>query len=169
MKKALFVLSIILLLAVPGISMSEKVPKTQKKTAFNFELKDLSGNKVKLSDYKGKVIFLNFFASWCPPCREEMPSIQRLYEKTRSLKSFKLITVSVDSIENDARSFIKDGGYTFPVLLDTSSTVSDIYGIRGIPATFIIDKKGRIIDMVVGGRDWASEEMIRKFKNLAGN
>ncbi|MEK7376790.1 MAG: TlpA disulfide reductase family protein [Candidatus Margulisiibacteriota bacterium] len=169
MKKGLALVSILFLLANPCLPVSEKAPVPRNKTAFNFELKDLSGKAVKLSDYKGKFIFLNFFASWCPPCREEMPSIQRLYEKTLSWKGFKLIVVSVDAIENDARAFIKNGKYTFPVLLDSGSKAADNYGIRGIPATFIINKKGKIVDTAVGGRDWANDEMIRKFKTLTGN
>lgn len=165
MKNKFALFFAMLLLAGSCLSMSEKAPKLQNRPALNFELKDLSGKSVKLSDYKGKVVFLNFFASWCPPCREEMPSIQRLYEKTLSLKGFKLITVSVDTVENDARSFIKNGKYTFPVLLD-GSPVADNYGIRGIPTTYVIDKKGKIVDMVVGGNDWADPKFIATIKEL---
>ena len=148
--------------------MSEKPPKPQNRTVLDFELRDLSGKKVRLSDFRGKVVFLNFFATWCPPCREEMPSIQRLYEKTGQWKAFKLITVSVDRIENDARAFLEKGKYTFPVLLDGSG-VADNYGIRGIPTTYIIDKRGKLVNMAVGGNDWADPKFIATIKKLSGN
>ncbi len=133
----------------------------QDKPAPDLSLKDLNGKTVTLSKLKGKVVFLNFFATWCPPCREEMPSIEKLF-KTVKNKSFVLLAVSVDKIEESRlKEFVKDGGYTFPVLSDKESVSARAYGISSIPATYLIDKKGNIVKKIIGSRDWASQDAIK--------
>lgn len=173
MKKSLSFPVLVLLLSLLILSpfclaMSERGPEAsrQKGTAPDFVLKDLSGNKLRLSDLKGKVVFLNFFAHWCPPCRSEMPSMQALYGKLKG-KNFEMVAVAVESSpKNDAESLVRSGGYTFRVLLDSNGAVAEKYGVRGIPATFVIDKKGRVVFEEVGSRDWSRGEVVKELKGL---
>jgi len=136
------------------------------KTALDFTLPDLQGKDVVLSSFRGKVVFLNFWATWCPPCRSEMPSMQALHKKFE-FDRFKMLAVSIDKSGKSAvESFVKDGGYTFKVLLDPQGQIAAKYKVSGIPTTFIIDKKGNIVDQVVGGRDWVEGAVIEKLKKL---
>lgn len=129
--------------------------------AADFSLPDLAGRTIKLSDFKGKVVFLNFFATWCPPCRAEMPSIQALFKKIRALPTgqgnkFEILTISIDQTGAAAvKAFVEKGGYTFKVLLDPGGRVASQYGVVNIPATFIINTKGWIVDRIIGSTDWA--------------
>lgn len=146
-------------------AMAEK-PQVSNRTAIDFKLIDLSGAAVKLSDYKGKVIFLNFFATWCPPCREEMPSLQALYEKMKG-KDFEMLAVSLDRAgASVVMPFIKKGGYTFKVLLDPEGRVASQYQIFSIPTTFILNKQGKIVEKVIGARDWSEKSFVDKINKL---
>ncbi|SFQ13227.1 TlpA disulfide reductase family protein [Caldicoprobacter faecalis] len=118
----------------------------------DFEAEDLNGNKVKLSDYKGKIIFLNFWATWCPPCRAEMPHMEEFYEEYKD-EDVVVLAVSSTSVElrggtddkaaeKKVRSFIQEHGYTFPVLLDRDDEAWKIYYRSVVPANYIIDKEG---------------------------
>ena len=147
---------ILLFLTGAVYAMGEK-PRTVASAAINkpaidFALKDLQGRTVKLSDQKGKVVFLNFWATWCPPCREEMPSIERLHDRVNG-KDFIILAVSLD--QSDIRSFVQKGNYTFKILLDPKGDIGRQYGVTGIPTTFIIDKNGIIKQKAVGSRDWS--------------
>ena len=138
---------------------------TEENLAPNFTLPNLKGKDVELAAYKGKVVFLNFWTTWCPACRSEMPSMEELWRKLER-RDFILLAVSMDSERPAVERFVKSGGYTFPVLLDPQSKVADKFGIMAIPTTFIIDKKGRIIEKVVGGRNWSSKEYLKKFEDI---
>ena len=122
-----------------------------------FELSSLDGQVVSLSDFRGKPVFLNFWATWCGPCRFEMPFIQKMYE---GLSNEGLVVLAVNVQENPTRvkEFVESFGLTFPVLLATNSEVPLTYNIRGIPATFFIDKNGIIQDIKIGA--FASEVEI---------
>jgi peroxiredoxin len=134
--------------------------------ARDFELPDLKGNLNTLSEHKGRVVFLNFFATWCPPCRDEMPSIQRLNDELY-FKNFIVITISVDEASAAYVSrFMDEHGYSFKVLHDRSGKVARVYGARSIPNTFIIDKQGKIVHHIIGSRDWSDEAVIQEFKRL---
>lgn len=134
--------------------------------AIDFTARDLFGYEQKLSDYYGKVIFLNFWATWCPPCRAEMPSIQKLYEQLVH-EDFVILAVSVDKEgEPVVRPFLDQTGYTFPVLLDPRGKAASKYGVRGIPATFIINRDGMIVEKFVGSRNWADRSVIQKIRGL---
>lgn len=132
----------------------------------DFTLPDLNGNEVSLSDFRGKVVFLNFWATWCPPCRKEMPSMEVLYQRLKD-KDFELLAVSLDRQGSSAvEPFIRDYGLTFPILLDLNGDLARTYKVRGIPSTFIVDKEGLIAERVVGARDWSSPDSIEKFLGL---
>ncbi len=113
----------------------------------DFALTNLEGETVMLSDFRGKTVVLNFWASWCPPCREEMPEFQELWDERGEDGADDLVMIALDFLVQDtmtdARNFIEGNGFTFPVLFDTADgAVADRYRVRGLPATFFIDSEG---------------------------
>ena len=106
-----------------------------------------------LSGLKGKVVFLNFWASWCGPCREEMPSMEALYNQYRD-KGLEIIAVNIQESNEQVLAFMKTNGLSFPAALDSDGKVSATYGIQAIPASFIIDREGKIIARKVGSINW---------------
>ena len=132
----------------------------------DFALPDLDGNMVSLADYKGKVVFLNIWATWCPPCVEEMPSMEKLYQTLKG-EAFEILAVSMD--ESGAQAvlpFVKKHKLSFPALTDTKGALKNLYQTTGVPESFVIDKDGIIVEKVIGPRDWATPEAIRSFRNL---
>ena len=159
MDKALKVItmvlvSIVALLGVllPGCtgsgSTSGQGPEIGK-TAPGFTLKGLDGQEVSLSDLRGKPVLLNFWASWCGPCRLEMPFLQQIYEKWTG-EGLVLLAVNLQEDQNTVQEFVRNGGFTFPILLSPGNEVPLAYNIRGIPATFFIDADGIIRDIKIG-------------------
>jgi len=124
-----------------------------------FELRDLQGKSVKLSSLKGKVVFLNFWATGCGPCRTEMPSMQRLYERFKD-QGLEILAVDLQEDGDRVQSFVKELGLTFTVLLDTSGTVGAQYAARAIPTTYLLDRKGFVFARMVGSREWDTPEML---------
>lgn len=133
----------------------------------NFTLPDMNGKSVSLDQYRGKAILLNIWATWCPPCVEEMPSMERLYQTMKG-EDFVLLAVSID--ENGAEAvapFMKKYRLNFTVLTDPKGTLKYKYQTTGIPESHIIDKNGTIVEKVIGPRDWAAPEAVRIFQELA--
>ena len=157
MRQALIVI-LVIFFAAASLGMAERPFE-------ELSLPDLAGKQIKLSDHRGKIIFLNFWATRCTYCREEMPAIQSLHDKLKGEK-FVVITVALDT-RPEVKSFIEEGKFTFMVLLDSKGIAADLYHVTSIPATFVIDKKGKVIDRVIGPRDWAEDSLIRSFKKLA--
>ncbi|TET30209.1 MAG: TlpA family protein disulfide reductase [Anaerolineales bacterium] len=118
----------------------------------DFTLESLSGDEISLSDMRGKVIVLNLWASWCPPCRAEMPALQRVYQenKERGLEVLAVNMTAQDSLA-DVEAFVQEFNLTFPILLDTSGEVGNTYLMRALPTTFFIDREGVIQRVIVGG------------------
>lgn len=135
------------------------IPIKGDKKAPDFSLQDLNGKRFSLNQFKGKVIFINFWATWCGPCKEEMPSMEVLHQQFKG-KNFVLLAVSVDyGGQQLVKEFINKYQYTFPVLIDPKCKTFDLFKIKGIPATFLIDKKGRMVGKATGPRDWKSPEV----------
>lgn len=130
-----------------------------------FTLKDVQGNEVTLSQFKGKVVFLNFWATWCPACRIEMPSMERLHE-TFSDQNFTVLTVNVDQDTATVKDFTKENSHSFPVLLDPDGRVQRIYGVFRLPETFLIDPSGAIVEHYLGARDWSSNDFLAKVRSM---
>lgn len=131
-----------------------------------FTFPGLDGKMVSLTDYKGKVVFLNIWATWCPPCREEMPSMEKLYQQLKG-EDFEILAVSVDaSGAETVGPFMKKYGLSFPALLDAGGTIQYLYGTTGLPESFIIGKEGIIEKIVIGPMDWSTPEVFRLFRNL---
>jgi peroxiredoxin len=130
------------------------IEKPQKDTAApDFTLVDLAGRRISLKELKGKVVFLNFWATWCGPCREEMPMMEMLH---REFKDQGLAVVAVNFREDKqaVRSFFDELGITFQVLLDPEGEVCDRYGVFSLPLTYLIDRDGRFIGKAIGIRPW---------------
>lgn len=132
----------------------------------DFTLPTLGGNPVRLTNYKGKVVFLNFWATWCPPCREEMPSMESLYQRLKG-RDFEMLAVSIDSKgEDHVRSFVSKYALTFPVLLDPNKEVYRLYGLTGVPETFIVNKHGDIVLKIIGPQDWMKKQWLDYFEGV---
>jgi len=135
----------------------------------DFTLESLAGGKVSLASYKGKVVLLSFWATWCGPCKQEMPEMEALYQK---LKPRGFEVVAVDMMEDKAvvADFVKKSGYTFPVLLDHTGEVGggQMYNARAIPTNYIVDKSGRIVGRKIGvdGPTWMSPDRVAIFEAL---
>lgn len=127
---------------------------------YNLSLVSLDDRLVSLYDFKGKTIFLNYWASWCPPCRAEMPAIQNLYDKLKNKNDVVFILVSLDNDISKAKSFIKNEGFTFPVYF-LNSSLPQIYDTGTIPSTFVISKEGRISVKHIGMADYNSNKFIK--------
>jgi peroxiredoxin len=112
-----------------------------------FKLKALNGKKISLEDLKGKRVLLNFWATWCPPCKAEMPELESFYQHHK--KELEVVAVNIDS-QSDVKGYAKKLGLTFPVLLDEKNEVNKDYGVLSIPTTYLIDEKGKIINLHIG-------------------
>jgi peroxiredoxin len=131
-----------------------------------FVFPGLDGKMVRLGDYKGKVVFLNIWATWCPPCRDEMPSIEKLYKELKG-EDFEILAVSVDAPgAKVVAPFMKEYHLSFPVLLDPEGTIKNLYGTIGVPESFIINKEGRIEQIIIGPMDWAAPDVVGFFRDL---
>jgi len=136
-----------------GTSTSGKVPAPQQGfLAPDFELQTLDGETIKLSNLRGQAVLINLWATWCPPCRAEMPAIEKVYNEYQDQG---LVVLAVNMTYQDAYSdiapFIDEYGLTFPVLLDETSKVGTAYQLRSLPSSFFIDRDGIISEVVIGG------------------
>jgi peroxiredoxin len=132
----------------------------------DFSVVDLAGKTIRLSGLRGKIVVLNVWATWCPPCRDEMPSMERLYQQLRG-PDFELLAVSEDEGSIDAvRAFARELGVTFPIAHDPERQVGSRYGVWGYPETFIIDREGRIVERVIGPRLWDAPEQVAMLRGL---
>ena len=135
-------------------------------TASDFTLPGLDGKMVSLSDYKGKVVLVNIWATWCPPCVDEMPSIEKLYQKLKG-EDFEILAVSIDSLGLEVVApFMKKYKLTFPALIDPTGNIRMTYRTTGVPESFIIDKNGILVKKIIGPRDWANPEILLFFQDL---
>ncbi|RMF88322.1 MAG: TlpA family protein disulfide reductase [Nitrospinota bacterium] len=130
-----------------------------------FLLPDLSGKVVALEDLQGKVVFLNFWATWCPPCRAEMPAMERLFQRMQG-KDFALLAINFQESRQQVEEFMQEFQLHFPALLDSEGVAGTAYRVIGLPTTYILDRKGRIVASVVGSREWDSEEAYAFFDRL---
>jgi peroxiredoxin len=124
----------------------------------NFQLRDMNGRIVSLSELRGKVVLLNFWATWCGPCRVEMPAMERLY-RTYDRKDFEILAVSTDAQGVAVtRPFQEENKLTFPILHDADFRVGLSYGARTLPMTFMVDRQGVVRQHIFGARDWEAPE-----------
>jgi thiol-disulfide isomerase/thioredoxin len=133
---------------------------------FSLPLLEGGGNQ-KLSDLKGKVVFLNFWATWCGPCRSEMPSMEILYKRLRD-KGFEILAVNIAEETPEVSRFMKNNKLSFPTALDSGS-VAGQYGIEAIPTSYIIDRQGGIVSRVVGSLNWNNPKIFAALEALLKN
>jgi peroxiredoxin len=154
-----------LVAALPGHGGGAEIPyKTldlirpaRPAAAKPFTVPSPTGPPVSLRDFKGKVVLLNFWATWCPPCKEEMPSMERLHQRYRK-RGFTVLAISIDADGAAAVvPFAKNLGVTFPIGLDPKMALATEYGVRALPSTFVIDRHGSTVAMAIGPRDWDSK------------
>lgn len=138
----------------------------ENKPAPNISVISLDDTQLTLDSLKGKVVLLNFWATWCPPCREEIPSMMKL-NSFMAGKPFEMVCVSVDEGGKKAViEFFKNTGFSLPAYVDPTGQAPAIYGLTGVPETFVIDKNGIIVKKVIGGLDWASPDVIAFLEGL---
>jgi peroxiredoxin len=166
MRKYFILIVSLLLLVSTGCHKDVPAPK-EGEAAPDFKLTSLSDGEVRLSDLRGKVVLVNFWASWCSHCRDEIPSLVNL-NTAMSGKNFRMIAISIDKGGMDVISpFFNKLGISLPTLFDQDGSVGKSYGITGVPETFIVDKNGIIRKKVVGPIDWSAPDTIRYINDLA--
>lgn len=134
-----------------GVEVGQRAPE--------FKVRNLKREFSALSDYRGKVVLINFWATWCGPCKAEMPSMEALYGNYNR-KDFEILAVSIDTEgEPRVRSYVEKGGFTFPILLDFAFMLNDQYQVRVVPTSFVVDRQGKIAYRSLGARDWNDPEI----------
>jgi len=133
------------------------------------EIRDeTAARNLTLNDLKNKVVFVNFWASWCPPCKEEMPSVESLFKDMRGNGKFQMITILYKDPYQNGTAYMKQNGYTFPVYSDNTGTAARKFGVTGVPETYVIDKKGTLRKRVIGPAEWNSPD-VKDFLNALLN
>ncbi|MEI6206814.1 MAG: TlpA disulfide reductase family protein [Desulfuromonadales bacterium] len=171
MQRVLYILMTGMFLVLSACNKPESAKRSPAATE-NRPAPDISviaisdGSSLKLSELKGKVVLLNFWATWCPPCREEIPSMMKL-NKALVGKPFQMVAVSMDEGGKPAiESFFRESGFMLPTYLDSEGKASKAYGITGVPETFIVDKQGMVVKKIIGGLAWDSPEVASFLEGL---
>lgn len=135
--------------------------------AYNFETENLNGDTIMLSDFRGKVVFLNFWATWCVPCLLEMPAMDRL-NKMMAGKPFKMLVVNQAESQERIEAFLarRKFKFSFEILLDRLGEIGGTYGVDRLPLSYIIDQNGFVIQRAIGAREWDSQDAVKLFTNL---
>jgi len=176
MKKIFFVSLIVLLtatvffLAHKELSLAQQFPFIEVEeligsNAPDFALKDLDGRNVTFSSFRGKTILLNFWATWCPYCRQERASLNNLYKKFKS-RDFQIVAVSVDRSVSKVKKFLIKNPAEFVILSDTEREAAAPYNVTGLPTSYLIDREGVIRHKYVGMKDWSGSGSIKQIETL---
>ena len=142
-------------LAADPFQELDLIRPSRSTAAPDFTVPSLVPPPIRLRDLKGSIIFLNFWATWCPPCKQEMPSMERLYRRYRD-RGFTILAISIDANTAAVAPFVKTLKLTFPIGLDPKMELADRYTVRALPSSFIIDKNGTMVAITLGPRDWDS-------------
>jgi peroxiredoxin len=158
----------VLLVGLALIFFSEDVPQplVRGEMAPDFELQSLSGGeRTRLSSLRGRVVLLNFWATWCKPCEDEMPAMERLYTRLAP-EGFELLAVSVDETTEPVQAFRERMELSFPILLDPDKRASILYQTTGFPESLLLDPEGRIVERYVGPRVWDDPDYVERVRQL---
>ena len=166
MRQVTIQLMLLLLLSWSASAFAGQLltPYKGPQPAPDFELVDVDGEKHRLSDYRGKPLIINFWATWCPPCREEMPSMNRAWRKVKD--DIAMLAINVGEDEDTIFIFSADYPIDFPVLLDRSGAVIKQWPVKGLPTTFVLDREGNIRYTAVGAREWDDDALLEIVKSL---
>lgn len=145
-----------------GVTLTEMPTGT---VAPDFTLSDTDGNMHTLSDYHGKVVIVNFWTTWCPPCREEMPAMQRSWEIIQN-ENMVMLGINLGEDEDTIFEFTASYPVDFPLLMDLDSSVTTDWPVRGLPTTYIVDPEGNIAYRAIGGRAWDAKEILDRLRAL---
>jgi len=140
-------------------------PVPGKPPAADFTLKDSDGDIYRLKQYRGRVVLVNFWATWCPPCRFELPSMERAYEELKK-EGIEILAINVGEDADTIFTFTADYPVTFPLLMDLDSSVINDYPAIGLPTTYVIDTEGRLVYRAIGTREWDDSELLNQIKAL---
>ena len=169
MMKKIYTLIIGLVLGLMSIALfaatGQLKPYQGKLTSPQINLQDLHGHTHQLDDYAGNIVLVQFWATYCTPCRKEMPSMNQLIKKMEG-KPFKIVTVNMAESKQDVEQFIQQVPVDFPVLLDTEGATLNQWKVFAAPSNFILDKEGNIIFTLFGAIDWDSDDMVKKLSAL---
>lgn len=159
-------------ISLSDVQVEEKFDEEKSSVGYlapQFTLRNKDGNYVSLESLKGQVVVLNFWATWCVPCRIEMPSFENLYRRYRS-EGLTVLAVSLDKgADQKVRDFAEEYQLSFPVLIDSEGKVEKLYPSISIPFTFVIDKSGRVVARVDGAKNWESDETFEAIEHLLKN
>jgi peroxiredoxin len=154
-------------LALPdAIRELDLIKPARTKRAEDFSLSTPGSGKIRLFDYRGQVVLINFWATWCPPCLEEMPAMERLYRQHRD-GGFALVAVSVDADSKVVAPFVTARKFSFPVALDPTMTMASAYGVRALPSSFIVARDGTLAALAIGPRHWDNDAAHSLIEGLA--
>ncbi|MBI4545952.1 MAG: TlpA family protein disulfide reductase [Gemmatimonadetes bacterium] len=166
---------LVVLIAVGWKQRDRFAPLELGSRAPQFTAASLAGGAASLEDFEGRVVVLNFWATWCAPCRREMPALERLYQELQP-QGLEVVAISVDAVPGqldglarpggDVRAFVAELGLSFPVLLDPQGEVERRYGVTGLPTTFVIDRTGRVHRKVLGPAEWDQAPWSDLIRNL---
>jgi peroxiredoxin len=154
-----------LVLADAGTSAAVSGNSLLGSRAPEFALRDMKGNYVSITGLRGKVVVVNFWATWCPPCRIEMPSLNRLHNDYRS-KGLVVVAVTTESSERGIRNYLSETHLNLPIVLDNDGRVSKIYGVFSLPTSYVIDRSGTVVLYYMGEQNWDSIELRSKIEAL---
>ena len=157
--------AVAMLCLAPRAPAAANTPLATGEAAPSFQLESLDGKAVNLADYKGQVVLLNFWASWCGPCRKEMPILDQLHKQYHG-KGFTLVGVNVEPNSSDALGWLKSTPVSFPILFDRSSVASKLYQVEGMPNTVIIDRQGRVRYIHRGYKPGEENEYLDQIRSL---
>ncbi len=161
-RSLMAVLAAVLLLPLSAGAAS--LPQTltaveDRPPAPDFSLQDIDGNVYRLSELRGQPVIINFWATWCPPCREEMPSMQRAWEQLQK-QGVMMLAINVGESADTVFQFLANYPVEFPLLLDADSDVATGWPVRGLPSTYVVDPEGRIVYSAIGGREWDDPKLL---------
>lgn len=161
-NKPLIIAVLLIVIAVSSIlflnSQNIRTPVSVGSQAPDFEVFDIkTNNRLALGDLGGRVLFINFWASWCQPCRDEMPSIEALYQELRDNEKFSMVTILYNDSPEKALEYLASFHYTIPAFTDSKGTASKNFSVTGVPETYLVDKQGILRKRIIGPYDWASD------------
>jgi peroxiredoxin len=164
MLRGVVIATVVLTLICAIVCMGDVAAGESRPDAPGFALKSVKGENVTLSSLRGKVVLLNFWALWCPPCKAELPSMDKL-QRMFGVRGLVVLAVTSDRPES-VMSYLENSHYEFTVLLDADSKVYDTYRIFVLPTSFLIDRQGRVVGRFMGERDWMGPQALRDIKGV---